>query len=215
VLKARKSNFEKFRREHPLGAFLVQQEAITPTLVAEFERCVDGAPDEAPIQAFLENHPVLLIQHLAAGGRFVMPRKRLGAEFISDFIIGEHHSFGYDWQVVELESPRVPLFTRAGDPRAELTHAIRQIQDWRAWLKRNQNYASRSRKEAGLGLTDISASVPGLIIMSRRSLVPEDTNDRRRQMSSDISIQIHTYDYLLSWARGAVSRWPAVDDARD
>lgn len=103
-------------REHPLGEFFVRHFGITEQQVAEFEQCIDAATNERPIQAFLKANPIILVQHLRASGRFVLHRKRLGTEFESDFIIGEHHSYGYDWQVVELESPRFPLFTKKGDP---------------------------------------------------------------------------------------------------
>jgi len=146
---------------------------------------------------------MLLIQHLGGGhGRWVIPRQRLGAEHITDFVIGESCSSGFDWQAVELESPGARMFTRRGDPTASLTHAIRQIQDWRAWLGRNAGYAARSRAESGLGLTQIRADLPGLILIGRRGSVDPATNERRRQMASDLNIRIHSYDYLLDNARG-------------
>jgi len=55
------------------------------------------------MQAFLEREPSMLLQHLGGGdGRWVIPRKRLGAEHVIDFIIGERDSAG--WQAVELKS---------------------------------------------------------------------------------------------------------------
>jgi hypothetical protein len=51
-------------------------------------------------------------------------------------------------------------------------------------------------------VTDITAHVPGIILMGRRRLVDPQTNERRRQMASDLNIQIHTYDHLVeaAWA---------------
>lgn len=179
---------------------------LSVDVITAFQECVNDAPDEKPIQAFLEAHPGLLVQLLHAAPRFVLPRRRLGAEFVPDFIIGEHSSDGYTWVVIELESPRLSLFTKAGDPRARLTHAIRQIQDWRAWLHRNQNYASRVRTESGLGLTDITANVRGTILMGRRARLDPETNERRRQMASDLNIGIHTYDHLIEAALASLNR---------
>jgi len=142
-------------------------------------------------------------RYLGGGhGRWVIPTKRLGSEYITDFVIGERSSLGFEWQAVELESPAAPLFTKAGDPTKQLTHAIRQIQDWRVWLQRNQNYAARSKAEGGLGLTDIVADVPGLILIGRRAAVDPETQERRRQMSNDLQIDIHTYDFLLDSVDG-------------
>jgi len=198
------ASIDEHLRNQPMGEFFVRHHSINAAQVRRFEECLTAASDEKPLQSFFEENPTLLIQHLRASGRFVIPQKRLGAEFVPDFVVGEHHSFGYDWHLIELESPRIPLFTKGGDPRAQLTHAIRQIHDWRAWLQRNQNYASRTRSESGLGLIDITSNVPGLIIMGRRSLLNSSTNDRRRQMIADLNIQIHTYDYILERARAAV-----------
>jgi hypothetical protein len=108
---------------------------------------------------------------------------------------------GFEWAAVELESPHAPMFTRAGDPSRQLTHAIRQIQDWRAWLQRNQNYAARPIAEGGLGLTDIVAAIPGLILIGRRDSIDPATNERRRQMVNDLNIEIHSYDFLLGTIR--------------
>jgi hypothetical protein len=75
-------------------------------------------------------------------------------------MIGDKHSLGHEWQAVELESPLKPMFNNNGDASRYLVDAIRQIQDWRSWLTRNQDYAARARNESGLGLTDITGNVP-------------------------------------------------------
>lgn len=160
---------------------------------------------EHAVQAALEECPILLVQHLEGGhGRWCIPKARLGAEHVPDFLIGERSSEGYEWQAIELESPRARPFTRAGDPSAVLTHAVRQIQDWRAWLQHNQSYASRPRAESGLGLTDIVADLAGIIYIGRRAAFDPNTNARRRQMKLDLGIRIRSYDGLLDTARKRV-----------
>jgi hypothetical protein len=104
--------------------------------------------------------------------------------------------------VVEIESPKAKMFTKAGDPSATLNHAIRQVQDWRVWLKRNQDYASRPQLQNGLGLTDIDLNAKALILIGRRIETDASTHERRRQMCSDLSAEIHSYDWLASNARG-------------
>jgi hypothetical protein len=164
---------------------------------------IDSAEDERAIQRYLEEHPLLMVQHLGGGhGRWVLPQKDLGSEFVTDFVIGEKHSAGYEWCAVELESPRVPMFNQNGDPSRYLNHAIRQIQDWRSWLLRNSDYASRDRSSQGLGLKEITGNVPGLILIARRELVPESTSERRMQMMHDLGIRIHTYDFLVEAVEG-------------
>jgi Shedu protein SduA, C-terminal len=185
---------------------------VTSAQVKEYLECLDKATSERELQAFFESHPNLLIQDLEGGqGRWVVPQKRLGSEFVTDFVIGERHSFGFQWQAVEIENPLAPLFTMKGNPSAELTHAIRQITDWRAWIKRNQNYTSRCREAQGLELIDIDSSVRGLILIGRERNLDPTTNDRRRQLVQDLQIDIHTYDWV---ARGSIGRIEALERSR-
>ena len=143
-------------------------------------------------------NPMLLAVQLGGGhGRWVIPQKRLGCEYVTDFVIGERSSIGFEWYAVELESPKAKMFTRKSDPTKELTHAISQIQRWRRWLQLNQNYASRPRNDVGLGLTDITPDLPGLILIGRRADINEASNGLRRQMASESRIKIHSYDWLL------------------
>lgn len=192
-------------RKDPFNKFLALWDDIRPAHLARFKRCLGAARNEAPLQRLFAREPLLLVQHLGGGhGRWVIPQKRLGAEFVPDFVIGEMSSIGYEWQLVELESPDAPLFTRSGDPSKHLNHALRQIDDWRAWLEKNRDYAARPLDQGGLGLTDISSAASALILLGRRkSLSPKD-NGRRRQMIARTGVQIHTYDYIVDAIHGRI-----------
>jgi len=77
-----------------------------------------------------EREPIMLLRHLGGGdGRWVIPRKRLGAEHVIDFIIGERDSAGWGVAGSGTQEPSRPNVQKNGDPEAGLTHAIRQIQD--------------------------------------------------------------------------------------
>lgn len=54
-----------------------------------------------------------------------------------DFMLCEMDSGGYHWILIELESPTHRSMTKAGEQSAKLTHALRQIRDWRIWLRKN------------------------------------------------------------------------------
>jgi hypothetical protein len=178
----------------PLQEFLVDNGPLDEAR-RELASALKGT--ERDVQRVIEAHPRLLASRLGAGWGWVVPQKRLGSEFVTDFLIAEQLSPGYYWQAVELESPRAAMFTKAGDPARYLVHAIRQIQDWRAWLTTNQSYAARSRGENGLGLLQISPNLPGLILIGRRGAVAYSTHARRRQMRDDLRIEIRSYDSLL------------------
>ena len=195
----------EIRREDPLREYFSYWDGLSLDDVNSLKTALDTATREEDIQQFLQLNPKFLIQHLGGGhGRWVIPKQKFGAEFVTDFLIAEKHSFGHEWQAVELESPLKPMFNKNGDPSQFLNHAIRQIQDWRAWLLNNQSYASRLKSEGGLGLTGINGNIPGLILIGRRSHLPENTNERRKQMTHDLNIKIHTYDYLLESLNGRI-----------
>jgi hypothetical protein len=163
------------------------------------------------MQTYLAAHPELLIQHFGGGhGRWVIPQKRLGAEYVPDFVIGERHSGGRFWTAVELEGPQRAMFTKAGDPSRYLWHAIRQIVDWRVWLEHNRDYAARDPSNDGLGLKDISPALTGLIIIGRRQDLPVRRQAFRRGLERQLNVQIHSFDWLLERLEERVSdlhRW--------
>ncbi|WP_321868653.1 Shedu anti-phage system protein SduA domain-containing protein [Paraburkholderia tropica] len=197
--------FAELRARDPLRAFFSPWDAVGESDIDALREALDSATREEDIQHFLQAHPKYLIQHLGGGhGRWIIPKQRLGAQHVTDFMIGERDSMGFRWQAVELESPLAKMFTKSGNPSAALTHAIRQIQDWRMWLAANQNYAARDRGEDGLGLSEIHPDVGGLIIMGRRATESEETRRLRRQMGRDAKIEIHTFDYLLDSLIGRV-----------
>lgn len=187
----------------PLREFFMPWDTTEETDVVALRTMLDGATREEDVQQFLQKNPHYLIQYLGGGhGRWVIPKKRLGSEHVTDFMIAERDSMGFHWIAVELESPLSTMFTKGGNPSAPLTHAMRQIQDWRTWLSDNQNYAARLRTEDGLGLADIHAQVPGLILMGLRATESEETRRRRRQMGRDANIEIHTFDFLVDALAG-------------
>jgi hypothetical protein len=184
-----------------LADYWVPWSTTSPVDIARFRDELEGATGEAEMQAFLERHPEFLCQHLpAARGYWVIPTKRLGSEHITDFLVGEDTPHQPTWYAVELERPQALLFTQRGDPSAALTHAMRQIDDWRTWLSRNRDYASRAPEWAGLGLGDIDPELEGLVIIGRGSTLDTAVEDRRRRLARANRMRIETYDWLITQA---------------
>lgn len=172
---------------------------ITSDEIEAFESALDTARDEHDMQHFLEANPRILIQHLVGGhGTWVIPKKRLGSEHETDFVIAQRISGDFIWYAVELERPQAKMFNKNGDPSAALTHALRQISDWRDWLSQNRDYAAKPRERSGLGLTGIDPELEGLIIIGRDAeLDQRATVSRRRRLERIHRIKIETYDWLL------------------
>jgi hypothetical protein len=94
------------RAADPLRDFFVLWDEVDARDVQRLRETLARAKVEADMQSLLAEHPEMLIQHLGGGhGRWVLPQKRLGAEHVPDFMIGDRYSGGRDWVAVELEGP--------------------------------------------------------------------------------------------------------------
>jgi hypothetical protein len=92
--------------------------------VRDFEHALEDARDESSIQAYLQDHPQLLCAYMRSGhGEWVIPQKRLGAEYVPDFVIGHGGSGGFLWDFIELESPLASFTIQNGQPAKELRTA--------------------------------------------------------------------------------------------
>ena len=119
---------------------------------------------------------------------------------------------------IEIERADIPLFTKSGDPSAQLTHAIRQVQDWKNWVKKNRSYFHSvlqqlvaeempdGKPERGhyWGRNRIKEGVvygfhdEYIVIAGRRHTMDMSTRLRLAQMNHDLhDIRIITYDVLL------------------
>lgn len=193
----------------------VPWDVITHNEITAFESALDGARDEHDMQEFLEDHPLFLTQLISGGsGAWVIPQRRLGAEYVTDFLIAQEASGGFAWYAVELERPQAKVFNKNGDPSAALNHALRQIGDWRDWLSNNRDYAARPHERSGLGLIDIDPELEGLIIIGRDANVDRDTTERRRRLMRERRVKIETYDWLLSQAKERFQRYRALERQR-
>ncbi len=134
----------------------------------------------------------------------MLPQKRLGAEYVPDFVFAERSSSGFEWQFIELQGPDARLFAwSSGRQSEQLDEGLRQISEWRRWLADNRDYARRPRSSNGLGLTDVSAEDPGVLLIGREADLTDDDRHRRRQLDGTYNVRIHTYDWL---ARSAETR---------
>ena len=185
--------------DEPLADAFVWWDDIEQSDIDKYVIALNAASDERPLQRHLANNPLLLVQHLHGGhGRWVLSQKRLGSEYVTDFVIGAGSSSGVEWQFVELQSPLARLFVPSSGRHSEqLDEGIKQILEWRRWLDENRDYARRSRARQGLGLTDVSGRDPGLLLVGREAALNDNDRQRRRQLDQELNIRVHTYDWLV------------------
>ena len=169
------------------------------------EAVIEAAKDERPIQEFLQQHPAILTLLVQRRECYVMPLKRLGAEYVPDFVVGYSDSIGMQWHLVELESPNVPMFTKDGKSFGkEARTGINQITHWRDWLDSNVAYARRPLSgNDGLGLFDIRNDAPGVVLVGRKATLTNKNEALRNQERAKHTL-VHTYDWLLESLRSSL-----------
>ena len=179
---------------------------VTVDDITELESVITSATDEKPVQTFLDESPHVLTALLGGKERFCFSQKRLGSEYIPDFVIGDTDSLGVRWVLVELETPKSGIYLKDGTQLDKYARkGVSQIVDWRNWLTSNIAYARNRRRDKGLGLIDIRPKPYSVVLVGRRSKIPETDEAQRYELSMSNDIHVHTYDWLLEQLRGAIA----------
>jgi hypothetical protein len=188
--------------------FVKPHQKMTPEETNDLQKLVQTSKDERAIHLFLKGNPFILTSkiHPAHHAQICISKPKLGAEFEPDFLMAGLDSAGLWWYGVELENPNKAMFTKAGEITAELNHALRQIDDWRRWLRENLDYLRREH-----GYEDIDGELPCYVVIGRRDtevLDSESLLKRQREiMKKDKSgLFLHHYDWLLNTRPTIVDR---------
>jgi hypothetical protein len=164
------------------------------SLFDQLSLLIDREPREQEVQAFLATNPIILQRWVGGPSNRIKVLPQVSFQkYVTDFAIGvwSETIFRWEWTLIEIEQPSHKLFIRSGDPSHQLTHALRQIADWRAWIQNNLHYARAI-------LPDIVPLCPVRVIMGRR----RDVLDAHRDLLAMLQLQspgirINTYDSLL------------------
>jgi len=207
VLRSHGEYVDRHLRSHPIPKhlypyFVEPHQKIPTEKVRYLDRIIKEADSEDPIHKFLEENPLFLTRKIWPGhhGLFCVSKPALSNELVPDFFMAGLNSAGMWWFGVELESPTKPMFNVSGAPSKELTHALRQVRDWRSWLRDNKDQANRV--ERGLGFFDIDRDLRCIILIGRRGNEPlgeAELNIMRRDViqNDKYGLIIHHYEWLL------------------
>ncbi len=169
-----------------------QQERVTAELgfaIDEFEKVVDRDPHERVIQEYLSTKRNRIL--LDPSALSITPHVYLRNDHEIDFAVQEAEG---QYVLVEIERSGLPVLTKKGRPRAELTHAQQQVKDWFEWIGENLEYA-RSKMP---GIKEPK----GRVIMGRRSsITPEHRHVLARESAEARRITTQTYDDILDRAK--------------
>lgn len=192
---------------------------------------------EQDVHAFFEECP-LVFEFVCPDG-LVISKMPLGSAFVTDFVLVIDDTNSNDptpvATLIEIEKPDLKLFSRSGDPAAGLTHAIRQVQNWKRWVSSNRAYfidelrraleAEFPEHENHARTRDrlIRDIVDGIhdryvVVAGRRESLSKADKLLLGQMNRDLQgIAIITYDVIIdavlrsSRLRGYRSKWHEPD----
>jgi len=144
--------------------------------------------NEHDLQTCLTTHPVLFGPEYRA----VIPKHRLGSDFEMDYALRRASGL-YD--LLEIESGNLMLFTKSGNPTKHLVHAEQQVLDWLRWIERHYHYAESK-------LPELTSPLAYVVIGRSATLSPKD-RDRLLQRNAIFRdrLRIMTYDDLLERAK--------------
>jgi hypothetical protein len=196
---------ERVFREGPNLGYRLASDPLVLRAAERYARLLDREPSETEAQRFLEKNPFLIAAGIMGGGFAlervaVFPKVKFGNELISDLALVTADSDGARWTFVELESPTSRMFTRSGNPSHALTHGLRQVDDWAAFLQDQMVYAktqlAKLHKSAQIhGPLENWRAPTFMVVIGRENGLSSNTRRRKAQMNDlDPRRQIVTYD---------------------
>ena len=158
-------------------------------LIKDFEILLETSHKEEEIQKFLENNPILI-----QPCNQIIPKQKLGEDFVTDFILVNVLDQGVIYTLVEIEKPSMRVLTKNGEFSAEFKRAEKQILDWKIWIQDNQDYLQRKLRD----FRD-----PKYLIIGGRSKNLSENEKRRIRVwnASHKDIEFLTYDDILERAK--------------
>jgi len=144
----------------------------------------DPHTKEKQLHKFILENPVTIDPY----GLHVETEVRLGNDYRIDLAI-QYAFTDKRIMLIELERANIPLFTKQGRPRAKVTHAIQQVEDWLRWWHENPLKVP----------TPLDSSVPaeGLVVIGRSIDLDEDAKRRLLNLNHNRKVKVITYDDLL------------------
>lgn len=113
-----------------------------------------------------------------------------GGEFRCDFLWLNDNSDGPEWVLVEIEKPKMKLFTAKNEPGSELNHAIEQVRSWQRYFDYNPHEKKRI-------FGAVSRFKYILVGGSKEDWCKESAAKWRMYFNKEENIEIHSSDILI------------------
>jgi hypothetical protein len=185
-------------------------------------KALEASDGERTVHAFLKRDPQLLVTAFNYGWNhiFLVPEFQLGTKLRADFVLFGGYSGGWNVRFIELEPVGARLYLKDGTPSKELRIAMRQISDWREYIRVHEAHlrdelsramvsknAYQVRHKAVSRYLEKKIRDPhdiihwyGQIVIGRRDRLSEDEQRRRSRGIDLIDAEIATYDRLVDVA---------------
>lgn len=126
---------------------------------------------------------------------FSISKLELAGRLTPDFIlVSEKGSLGLHYTLVEIEKPSTLTITQQGNPAAGLTHAIKQVRDWKTWIERN------SQEAATLFPSKFShdsfAHISYMIVAGKRAGTTLAQEIERAKQAKEVGYAIRSFDFI-------------------
>ena len=167
--------------------------SLLKQIADSFEELLNNEKREEELQVFLKNHSFIL--HPSAE---CIPKKKLGEDFVTDFVLVAPSTQGPTYLLVEIERASHPILTKELMLSAPVNQAIKQTHDWDVWLEKNKAY--------------IQNKLPGfetptyLVVIGRGHLMSDDEKAYLRSYNRDWkNTSLLTYDDVLCRFRNTIT----------
>lgn len=119
--------------------------APTPGPDQLFELCelLARKPEEEALQQHLQGNVGFLTGLLGGPDNSdlaVLFKPKIGTQFVADFCVLQAHQGGAVAHMVEIETSHEVLFTKNGSPAKRLAQALKQLEDWKLEIERQQQF---------------------------------------------------------------------------
>jgi serine/threonine protein kinase len=154
----------------------------TADIIAELVALVAQDAYEEDLHEWIERHPWIITG--IYNPNVVVSKPPLGADHVPDFAYFSFQSGGAFIQLVEIESPRLEVFTAGDEFTARFNHAVQQLADWEDWCLRHQDALALLIEPLSCQgfLTNLPSftRVSTLLIAGRRSNILANSRRKKR-----------------------------------
>jgi hypothetical protein len=183
------------------------------------EEALRVSTNERDIMRFIKQHPHIVgfsEFHWGSNDLHVFFEFALGSERAVDILVLGCHSGGWCPTLIEVQDPNAPLFNRNGDPSAAVREGVRQVTQWKDFIRRNEivfrqdlarrlpSTATAHSKRHKLASTELVDPEEYLefhwwVLTGRSSSMSDDETKHRRLYQTALDgIEIATFDRLLN-----------------